>query len=44
VSDCYRLGAAGYLCKPLDLQAFVQQIQGFAAYWFGAVILPGAAE
>jgi len=44
VAGCYRLGAAGYLCKPLDLDDFVEKIRHFAAYWFEAVILPEAAR
>jgi CheY-like chemotaxis protein len=40
LSACYGLGAAGYLVKPLDLDAFAASIRRLADYWFGAVILP----
>jgi CheY-like chemotaxis protein len=43
VADCYRLGAAGYLCKPHDLPTFVEKLRGFAIYWFNTAILPGGA-
>ena len=41
---CYRLGAAGYFCKPLDLDEFVEQIRILAAYWFDAAMLPGQSR
>ena len=41
IDACYRLGAAGYLCKPMKLELFAQRIRDLAAYWFGAVHLPG---
>jgi CheY-like chemotaxis protein len=40
VSDTYRLGAAGYLLKPLDLDAFAAAIGRVVAYWFNTVVLP----
>jgi DNA-binding NarL/FixJ family response regulator len=40
VSDTYRLGAAGYLLKPLDLDAFAAAIARVVAYWFDTVVLP----
>lgn len=40
VERCYRLGAAGYLRKPLDLEAFARQMRRFVDYWFGTAILP----
>jgi two-component system, response regulator len=40
VSDTYRLGAAGYLLKPLDLDAFAGAIDRVVAYWFDTVVLP----
>ena len=36
----YRLGAAGYLVKPLDRELFAQQIGAFVNYWFMATVLP----
>jgi DNA-binding NarL/FixJ family response regulator len=40
VSDTYGLGAAGYLLKPLDLDAFAAAIGRVIAYWFDTVLLP----
>lgn len=40
LSACYALGAAGYLLKPLDLNAFAASISRLAAYWLDTVILP----
>ena len=41
IETCYRLGASGYVCKPMKLESFAQRIRDLAAYWFGAVHLPG---
>lgn len=43
VSDTYRLGAAGYLPKPLDLDAFAAAMVRVVAYWFDTVALPAPA-
>ena len=40
VADCYRLGAAGYLCKPLSLHQYIEKMRGLIHYWFDAVMLP----
>lgn len=40
VSAAYRLGAAGYLLKPLDLDGFAAAIGRVVAYWFDTVLLP----
>jgi len=40
VAASYRLGAAGYLLKPLDLDAFAAAIGRVVAYWFDTVLLP----
>ncbi len=40
VSACYRLGAAGYICKPLGLEQFVEKMRGLVRYWFDAATLP----
>lgn len=40
VAACYRLGAAGYLCKPLSLELYVEKMRGFTRYWFDAMTLP----
>jgi CheY-like chemotaxis protein len=39
VDDCYRLGAAGYLCKPLSLDLYIAKMREFTGYWFDAVML-----
>jgi len=41
IEACYRLGASGYVCKPMKLDLFAQRIRDLVAYWFGAVHLPG---
>jgi CheY-like chemotaxis protein len=40
VEQCYRLGVAGYLIKPLTREVFAEQIDTFVRYWFQAVTLP----
>jgi CheY-like chemotaxis protein len=40
VAACYRLGAAGYLCKPLSLDLYVEKMRGLTRYWFDAMTLP----
>ena len=42
IERCYRLGAAGYLIKPLDREMFAEQMHAFVRYWFQAVVLPFA--
>jgi two-component system response regulator len=37
VSRCYRLGAAGYILKPVDLDAFAAAIKNLVAYWLRTV-------
>jgi CheY-like chemotaxis protein len=44
VSVCYAHGAAGYLLKPLDLDAFAASIQRLAAYWLHTVVLPDHSD
>lgn len=39
VSDCYGLGAAGYIQKQIDLYRFAAAIASVAAYWLDTVIL-----
>jgi CheY-like chemotaxis protein len=41
VAMCYRLGAAGYICKPLSLDRFVESMNAFVNYWFKTAELPG---
>ena len=40
IEACYRLGAAGYICKPLQLQIFADKIKNLMLYWFSTVTLP----
>ncbi len=40
VSRCYRLGAAGYVLKPFDLDAFAAAIKHLAVYWLATVLPP----
>ena len=40
IEACYRLGAAGYICKPLSLSLFTEKIAALMHYWFSAVALP----
>jgi len=36
----YRLGAAGYVTKPADIDTLFQMIRGIEEYWFGTVRRP----
>jgi CheY-like chemotaxis protein len=40
IEACYRMGAAGYICKPLQLQVFADKIKNLMLYWFSTVNLP----
>jgi DNA-binding NarL/FixJ family response regulator len=40
VAACYRVGAAGYLQKPLDLDAFATAMQQVVDYWLKTVVPP----
>lgn len=40
VEKCYRLGASGYLTKPVDLDHFENMIRKMSDYWLGCVQLP----
>ena len=40
LAACYRLGAAGYLCKPLSLELYTSKMLKLTQYWFDAVTLP----
>ena len=39
IAASYRLGAAGFICKPLSLDLFVEKIRGLVNYWFDTVTL-----
>jgi CheY-like chemotaxis protein len=40
VRDSYRLGAAGYITKPLDISEFIVEIGQLTDYWLSLVRLP----
>jgi CheY-like chemotaxis protein len=40
IEACYRLGASGYIGKPLQLEKFLVKIEGLINYWFSTVTLP----
>lgn len=40
VSECYRLGAATYIQKPLDFDTLSRVIGTMKDYWFSVAILP----
>ena len=40
VRDSYRLGAAGYVTKPLDIKEFIVEIRQLSEYWLSLVSLP----
>lgn len=40
VNDCYSLGAAGYLVKPLSLELYVEKLRDLTHYWFNVVTMP----
>ncbi|MFC1634051.1 response regulator [Planctomycetota bacterium] len=42
VDQCFRLGAAGYIIKPLDYQQLLDMIQTLYAYWTLSKIPPEA--
>lgn len=40
VRDTYRLGAAGFISKPLDVTEFIAEIRQLTDYWLSLVRLP----
>jgi CheY-like chemotaxis protein len=36
----YKLGAAGYIAKPLDIKDFFEVVRKFSDYWMSSVKLP----
>jgi len=44
VINAYRLGAAGYILKPVDINEFVAAIHNLGQYWFKLVRLPENRE
>lgn len=43
IEYCYRIGANGYLLKPMDLLALKHTVEAFTHYWLGANLPPSAA-
>lgn len=44
VERCYRGGANSYLLKPVDMAAFLDEVQALTRYWFEVALLPGGAD
>lgn len=40
VVESYRLGASGYITKPVDIEQFINAIQQVESYWFTLTRLP----
>jgi CheY-like chemotaxis protein len=40
VISAYKLGAAGYISKPVDIEQFINALQQIINYWFAIVRLP----
>lgn len=41
IADSYRLGAAGFITKPLEVADFIRAIGDLGNYWMSVVHLPG---
>ena len=39
IETCYKLGAAGYINKPLSLDLFAEKMRLMSQYWFNTVTL-----
>ena len=44
IAACYRLGAAGYLCKPLSIDLYVEKLRSLLCYLFETVMLADAGR
>mgnify|MGYP001301578201 CR=1 FL=1 len=44
VRHCFDHGAAGYMVKPVNLDKFVESIEGIIKYWFEIMTLPAKVE
>ena len=42
IQDSYAHGANSYICKPVDIDGFVNALKRLKDYWFEVVVLPGA--
>ena len=40
IQTCYGYGANSYICKPVNLDRFIQSITMLSEYWFEITILP----
>ena len=40
INTSYRLGACGYITKPVDFSQLIDVVSGLNAYWFELVRLP----
>lgn len=40
VESCYRVGANGYVRKPVDLSGFTEVIRNIKEFWLDTAILP----
>lgn len=40
ITECYRLGASGYIVKPRDYQGWISNMRSVVQYWFHTVRLP----
>lgn len=41
IEEAYRLGANGYVTKPVDLDDFLARVRATLGYWFDVCRLPG---
>jgi len=41
IEEAYRLGANGYVTKPVDLDDYLARVQATLSYWFDVCRLPG---
>jgi CheY-like chemotaxis protein len=44
VRHCFDHGAAGYMVKPVNLDKFVESIEGMVKYWFEIMTLPAKVK
>jgi CheY-like chemotaxis protein len=41
ITASYRLQAAGYVAKPVEINAFLRAVKGIEDFWLAVVLLPG---
>ena len=44
IQACYGFGANSYICKPVNMDRFIQSITMLSEYWFEITILPRREE